>query len=290
MNWSVGIVGLGFVGDALKNGFEHFGISDIKCYDPKIDGSKVTDICSCDFIFICVPTPMKSGGHLDDRIVLSVLNDLHRCHADGIIIIKSTLLPTSVRRCIQEFTDLRIVTNPEFLTERRARQDFINTEWILIGGDYDDVIEVRRLYEYVYRDATQHIKYAEVSAESAMMAKYMTNVWFSVKVALMNEFHELWDVLRSQNKVSGGWDDVVNAFSLDNRVGPTHLDVPGPDGDFGFGGKCFPKDLNAMISLIRSHGTSCRILAAAWNDNSRYRRNKDWLMIDGAISGDYVEE
>lgn len=289
MDTSIGVIGLGFVGDALKNGFEHFGVTDIAVHDPKIESS-VDDVIGKDIIFICVPTPMKMGGNIDDSIVHEVLRELESRKYSGVAVIKSTLLPTSVNKFRKWFPTLRIATNPEFLTERRAREDFINTKWILLGGDNCDTSILKRLYSFVYRDSPHAIMYAEISAEAAMMAKYMTNVWFSVKVSLMNEFHELWGKLQDDGEISGSWHDLVNAFALDERVGPTHLQVPGPDGDYGFGGKCFPKDLNALMALSREMGSSTKVMAAAWNDNVDYRANKDWLTIDGAVSEDYVED
>lgn len=286
MNKTIGVIGLGFVGDALKNGFEHFGLSEIAVHDPKL-GTSITAVEHCDVVFVCVPTPMGNGGVIDDSIVKHVLDDLVGLGYNGVVVIKSTLLPTSVHKFIEDY-DLRIMTNPEYLTERCAREDFINTKWVILGGAGRDIAEVREIYEYVYRDS-EEVKYSTVTAEAAMMAKYMTNTWFSVKVALMNEYHELWTSLLDKDAVAGDWDDLVDAFSHDVRVGPTHLQVPGPDGDFGFGGKCFPKDLNALISLVDEYNTTNRILIAAWNDNSDYRKNKDWLEIDGAVSEDYIE-
>lgn len=286
MKHSIGIIGLGFVGDALKNGFEHFGINGVAVHDPKM-GSSISDVIDSSVVFICVPTPMKNGGYIDDSIVNSVLNELDDANYDGIIVIKSTLLPTSVRKFINKYQKLRIATNPEFLTERRAREDFINTEWIILGGDSKDTDELKKLYQFVYRSSPHNIAYSEITAESAMMVKYMTNVWFSVKVTLMNEYFELWNSLLNNNKVTGNWDDLVNAFSLDKRVGKTHLQVPGPDGLKGFGGKCFSKDLNAFIGMCDDIGSNSSLMKTAWNDNLTYREDYDWLRIDGAISESY---
>jgi len=278
----IGIIGLGFVGDAMKFGCEHFGFTDISVYDPhKIKGSKITDIENTDIVFICVPTPMGAGGKIDDTIIINVFKELSSINYTGIAVIKSTLLPTCVYKIKIQFSDLKIVTNPEFLTERKARQDFINSEWVVLGGD-DIYTEI--LQEFYINLFPQKMKIARVSAEAAMMAKYMTNTWFSVKVSLMNEFYHLWQKIGNND-----WHDVVEAFAHDSRVGPTHLDVPGPDGDFGFGGKCFPKDLNALKSLADNLGTVQSVMQAAWNDNKKFRNNKDWLTIDGAVSNDYKE-
>jgi UDPglucose 6-dehydrogenase len=279
---------MGFVGEALYNGIKTLApqlMGGIGVFDPyKLPDSSLNDVLDKKFIFICVPTPMNNGGEIDDSIVDDVLSQLNDNKVDGIVVIKSTLLPTSVTKFIDKYPSLNIATNPEFLTERRANQDFIDSEWIFIGGDDSSWNRIYDLYSVIYKDASQKIDYAYVSPEAAMMAKYMTNVWFSVKVSLMNEYYELWDKLGHND-----WDDVVKAFSLDKRVGPTHLQVPGPDGDFGFGGKCFPKDLNALMHLAASSGTTNDVMNAAWGDNKHFRRNKDWLNIEGAVSENYNE-
>ena len=284
---NIGIAGLGFVGDALKYGLEYFGIHDIKTYDPKISGSRMSDISACDIIFVCVPTPMGKGGCIDDSIVDSVLAELQDLGSKGTVVIKSTLLPTSVSKFIKKYHSLKIVTNPEFLTERRARRDFINSEWVIIGASSE---EHGRPLHNLYKQIFTGIPFITVSPEAAMMVKYMTNVWFAVKVSLMNEYHDAWNKMQESGMVSGTWDSIVDAFGLDTRVGTTHLQVPGPDGHRGWGGKCFPKDLNALMSLFAELGCTNDVMRAAWNDNKKFRTNKDWLVIDGAVSSTYEED
>lgn len=264
---SIGIVGYGFVGDAMHYGLNHFGFDDIILYDPyKLPNSSFSELKECDIIFICVPTPMQEDGHIDDSIVENTLCRLDEENFAGLAVIKSTLLPTSVSKFIQKFSQLRIATNPEFLTARSARQDFIDTQWIILGVDNDeDETLLRELYGRMFLFASVEA----VSPEAAMMMKYMTNIWFAVKVSLMNEFYEIWDKIGD-----GDWDDVVRAFSKDRRVGPTHLQVPGPDNKRGFSGACFPKDLNALKSLMKDQGVTPRILNAAWEDNLEFR--PDW--------------
>lgn len=280
----IGIIGMGFVGDALRNGAAPNKDIHIVPYDPyTIPESKIEDLKDTELAFICVPTPMSKDGSICDSIIRNVLDQLSDISYNGIAIIKSTLLPTSVKQCIIDYPNLRIATNPEFLTERTAQEDFINAQWVIIGSDDQEAMfKIHGFYKHMVY-TTHRPRYALVSAEAAMMMKYMCNVWFSVKVALMNEFYEMWDKLDCK----GSWDTVTGAFALDTRVGPTHLEVPGPDGDFGFGGKCFPKDLNAFIKLAEKTGSSFRVMAAAWEDNKQYRNDKNWLTIDGAVTDDY---
>lgn len=276
--YKVGIAGLGFVGDAIYFGF--MGQNSIVSYDPiKYQHHTISMLKDTEFVFICVPTPMRKDGSMDDSAVRDVLTKLESINYDGIAIIKSTVIPNIMEKLIDDYKDLKIVANPEFLTERRAREDFANTKWVLLGGDLADCAKVSILYRNAFPNANIDM----ISAGGAMMVKYMTNVFFSVKVSLMNEFRSIWS--RDHND----WDSVVDAFSHDSRVNPEHLKIPGPDGDFGFGGKCFPKDLNAFMALAKSMGLTSRIPDAAWEDNKEFRTNKDWLNIDGAVTEDYEE-
>jgi UDPglucose 6-dehydrogenase len=118
-----------------------------------------------------------------------------------------------------------------------------------------------------------------------MMAKYMTNVFFATKVSLMNEFYQLYEKFGN-----GDWEDVVKAFSTDFRVGKTHLKVPGPDGDKGWGGKCYQKDINALVSIAKECNTVNNVMSAAIETNKAVRTNKNWLNIEGATTKAYKEE
>ena len=94
----------------------------------------------------------------------------------------------------------------------------------------------------------------------------------------MNEMYQLAHTL------GVNWDDAVESFSKDKRVGQSHLSVPGPDGEYGFGGKCFPKDINALINIMKDKGISPLVLKSAWTKNLEVRKIKDWEDISGAVS------
>lgn len=292
----IGIMGDGFVGDALSYGIQHFKrnekfynyIKDVIIYDPyKRPESKLTDLFNCDMIFVCVPTPMGDQGKIDDSIVEKCLNDLSDMKYNGVVIIKSTVSPISILKFEKEFSSIKLLTNPEFLTERSARSDFINSEWITIGSNsgYHEILV--EFYEKMYEENNIKPKIVIVDLEAAMMAKYMTNVWFAVKVSLMNEFHGIWSNI---NPNRNSWENVVEAFSSDTRVGQTHLEVPGPDGDKGWGGKCFPKDLNALIHIAKDNECVYNVMRAAWESNKIFRKNKNWLSIPGAVNALYQDE
>jgi len=259
----IGVVGCGFVGGAVMSGFKKRGY-EVVGYDPGIwEDVSFLALKAADCIFVCVPTPELFNGSCDVSRVLSTLNKLSRLKYSGLVVIKSTVDPKSVRFLVEKFSDLRIATNPEFLTARNAQADFDKPTHIVIGvSNRDDAEVLFKLYHKNWPNTPTGV----YSPEAAMMMKYMTNSWFATKVTLMNEFYLVWQALGY-----GDWESVVEAFSLDPRVGPTHLQVPGPDGKFGFGGACFPKDTAAMQQLQQKMGTSAEVLDAVLSVNEKIR-------------------
>jgi UDPglucose 6-dehydrogenase len=162
------------------------------------------------------------------------------------------------------------------LTERTAVEDFKNPSRIVLGGDKEYVDTIEKLYRKVF--PSRLIEIIKTDAKTACFIKYFCNCFFAAKVSLMNEFRQIADI-------SGvDWDVALNGLLSSGWVNPMHTMVPGPDGDFGFGGKCFPKDINAMIKFIESNNVEPVMLKAAWNKNAEIRKNLNWLLIDGAVS------
>ena len=275
----VGIIGNGFVGSAVTAGF---GLhADIKIFD--VDPDRKThsfeEVCNtCDFVFVGVPTPMTSveGGKIDLSIMDDVFSRINQTcqNKSAIFILKSTVVPGTTERYMKMFPDLRIVFNPEFLTERAARLDFINASRVILGGSQEDVDSV----ETLYRSRFPHVKIIKTDPASAQFIKYMANCFFAVKVSFMNEMKQASDHLGCD------WSAVMNGFVSDGRIGNSHLDVPGHDGSLGYGGKCFPKDINAFIGLFEEIGISPDLLRASWKKNLEVRQERDWADIKGAVS------
>jgi nucleotide sugar dehydrogenase len=275
----VGIIGNGFVGSAITAGF---GLhADIKIFD--VDPDRKThsfeEVCNtCNFVFVGVPTPMTSveGGKIDLSIMDDVFSRINETsqNKDTVFILKSTVVPGTTERYMEMFPDLRIVFNPEFLTERAARLDFINASRVILGGCPEDVDAV----EALYRSRFPHVKIIKTDPASAQFIKYMANCFFAVKVSFMNEMKQAAD------RLGCDWDDVMNGFVSDGRIGNSHLDVPGHDGSLGYGGKCFPKDINAFIGLFEELGIEPDLLRASWKKNLEVRKERDWADIKGAVS------
>ena len=275
---TIGIIGNGFVGSAVMHGFI-LHVDDIMIYDkdPKRSTHSMEELASrSGIIFICVPTPMFESGECDLSIVESVTDELSSYdHIDKkVIIIKSTVVPGTVDTLAEKYPHMNFVFNPEFLTERKARLDFINTSRIILGSNKALAIEA---VEKLYRIRLPYTKIIKTDFGTAQLIKYMANCFFATKVSFMNEMYQLCEA------INGNWDEALDGFISDGRVGNSHIDVPGHDGDFGFGGKCFPKDINAMIKKAELLGVDPAVMKGAWKKNQEVRTDLDWYDIEGAV-------
>jgi len=276
---TIGIVGNGFVGSAVRYGFSpNVGVdAEVKVYDkdPNKSTHSLREVVDSDIIFLSVPTPSNSDGSMNVDIVDSVLGDISQ-YADlfevGIILLRSTVTPGTTSKLQKKYPNLRIVFNPEFLTERSANFDFINQSRFILGGSSDDVIEVSELFRERFGSTLSII---ETNYETAELIKYMTNTFFATKISFLNDMKLLAD------KCGVIWEDAVEGFVRDGRVGHSHLNVPGHDGKFGFGGSCFPKDIQALINFGESRGVDMNVLKGAWKTNLEVRPERDWEQLKG---------
>ena len=272
----IGIIGQGFVGNAVYQKFKNY--YDVLTYD--LDESKSNSnvneiICKCTNIFICLPTPMNSDGSCNVNIVEQVLTEIDlttdNLETKRNIIIKSTIPPGTTTRWNHTFESLNIVFNPEFLTEANAVSDYANQGRIILGGVRPATTELKTIFSKVFPKA--HI--IKTDSTHAEMVKYLTNTFLATKVSFANEMYSLC------NQLNVDYDKVVEYATLDDRLGKSHWNVPGPDGDFGFGGHCFPKDLEAILHLSEKLNTMNNVLCAVQETNNNVRRNRDWEQMKG---------
>jgi UDPglucose 6-dehydrogenase len=279
----IGIIGQGFVGTAVREGMKKY--FDVRCFDK--DPNKYRN-CSSIFdvientneCFLCVPTPMKRSGECDLSIVRNALSEIDSCvyslnKNNYIVIIKSTIPPGTTDELNVEFKNLSIVFNPEFLTEANSVNDYLEQNRIIIGGERPSSSRVKIIFSKAF-PRTPIIKTSSTIAETI---KYVTNTFLAMKVSYANEIYEICQVLKID------YDKVIEYAKYDDRLGDSHWSVPGPDGDFGFGGHCFPKDIASLQFLAKQLGVDDTMLSATIRKNEKVRTDLDWTkQIGRAIS------
>jgi len=239
----IAIIGHGFVGKAVDYGFTNDQVEKV-IIDP-IYGTTIEkdlgDPNSYNFIFVCVPTPMKDDGAIDRGIIDSVMKFVTRgiLFTTTNIVIKSTITPDIA----EDYENDLVVYNPEFLTEASAKQDFVHPEFHVFGGHPEMCYRLKSFYdEYSLCD---DVPVYVMSMAEASFVKYAINSFLSTKITF---FNQLYDAVKD---TSANYTKIMKAVSADPRIGSSHTKVPGFDGKQGYGGACFPKDTNALINYSK---------------------------------------
>lgn len=276
---SIGLIGKGFVGEAFYEGMKnHFDIFVWDTDPSKRNVGKLDDLLRyCKVSFISVPTPMKKDGSCDTSILESVIRELDSYYdsiplSPHILVIRSTIPPGTTDKLQLLTQNISLVFNPEFLTEANHIQDFKNQQRIILGGFSAATNIVKDIYKNTFPQATI------VTTESrvAEMSKYLSNLFLATKVTFANEMKEICDA------IGINYQDVVRTVVPQNeRLGQSHWQVPGPDGKRGFGGTCFPKDLNALLAYARDLGIKTPFLSSVWEKNLQVRPERDWEQMKG---------
>jgi len=274
---------MGFVGGATKHVFEK--VHEVLPYDKfksPYNTSKHLEIIAKEAkaIFICVPTPMKKSGEIDYSPIHDAIRSLQDKVEESkidtnniLIVIKSTTVSGSTDKLDKKYP-FRFAVNPEFLREKTAIEDMENTDRIVLGvGDSDGERILREIYEPIFPEAN----YAFVNRKTAEMIKYAANVTLTGQIVIANIICKICEMQDIDYSI------LRKEILRDKRIG-TNTEVPGPDGDYGFGGKCFPKDLRALTFLSREIGAPFHLLEELWRSNLDLRKEKDWEEILGATS------
>jgi len=264
----IGIVGLGFVGNAVRAYFTDLGVEVLGYDGPKGVGS-MEAASQADVVFIAVPTPSKPSGECDVSIVeevlgaLSVLNSAY----PRLVVLKSTVPVGYCPGAAARFQGIRLVFAPEFLTEASAVLDFATCNRLVLGGDDIDVEAVSLVFRKSDPARWDEGRVVElrVSWMEAELIKLMGNAFLMTKVLFANEIRNLCV------QMGVAYDTVRAGVALDPRIGASHLLVPGPDGQFGAGGHCFPKDMANLLTLFKEHGVPERVLSAVNQRNLEVR-------------------
>ncbi len=263
MKKNVGIIGNGFVGESQAFAFSPTSNVMIYDVDPLKSNATIDEVHNCDIVFVCVPTPMLIDGSQDLNYIMNVFT---LAKEKAIYVIKSTVLPGTTNLIQKKYPKIKVIFSPEFLSERTAKLDVLTQARIILGGKSELTSIVRQLFEQRFMNRN----FIETDSVTAEMVKYMNNTFFATKVSILNEFKLLSD------KVGANWSDALNGFVSDSRIGDSHVHVPGPDGKLGYGGTCFPKDVNAFIIFAKKNGINLNSIEGGWKTNLTVRPEKDW--------------
>jgi UDPglucose 6-dehydrogenase len=258
----VGIIGLGFVGNAIRIAFNSPFEGSLVLIDPaKGYNNTYKDIISCDGVFVCVPSPQGDDGSCDTSILEDVLSNLNAVEYKGTVISKCTAPPDVYNRLNNQYPNL--VHAPEFLTAANAVEDYARGEFAFIGGN---VSAHKYQAERIIRESQRELKSVYYcSIGEAAMAKYAINSFLATKVVFMNELYKV------ATRSGLDYDKISAMIKVDPRIGNSHLQVPGPDGSFGFGGMCFPKDTAALLKYAEGLGLNMNVIDAAVKKNTLLR-------------------
>jgi UDP-glucose 6-dehydrogenase len=260
----IGIMGNGIVGQATS--YAYRDIADVYRYDKDHERGlhTIRQVNECDIVFVCVP---------EYEVECAIWMLVEPCF----IVIKSTTPVGVTRELQQKYQRHTIVHSPEFLTERTSLYDAEHPRVNIIGipnyQSQDKPQDIRgdeqynRYYSLLQRkflDIPLHV----MSSDESEAVKLFLNSFFAVKVSLFNEFHELAD------KLNLDWEVVISTMVTEGRMTPTHTAVPGPDGKYGFGGRCLPKDLWNLIGCMLRNQCNPQVMQAVAMRNIKDREGR----------------
>jgi len=271
----IGVIGMGFVGgttyEVLKEYYDMIPYDKFK-REFKNNFNKLSE---CEIIFIAVPTPMSNSGKIDLSIIKEVLDSLSYLNfkENPIVVIRSTAVPGTTDSLAKNY-GFDFVYNPEFLREKHAMEDFKNMNRVVLGANNKESF---KKIKKIYLSFLPNAKYVFTNYRTAEMIKYAANTALATQIIMANELYKICENLDIN------YDDIKNILLLDKRIAK-NIDVPGPDRNLGFGGKCFPKDIVALIQISKERGYTPKLFKEVWELNLKFREDRDWEKIKGATS------
>ena len=259
---SVGIIGNGFVGNAVYQNLRDKVYCKVFDVDKNRSLNTLDEVINQDFIFVCLPTPMRMDGSCD----LSILDNFFENLPDNLIgtfVIKSTVPIGTTKKYTERHN---VIHNPEFLTARNAVEDYSKSERNIVGGDEELCIDFVNFFQKCF----PHIKNIITTSNESETIKYFSNTFLAYKVAYFNKIYDLCQA------VGMNYDIVCEGVTADSRIGKSHTKVPGIDNDRGFGGTCFPKDINSLIKQMELYNVNADMLKEVWKYNQEIRKIIDW--------------
>jgi len=278
---SIAFIGYGFVGKACHKAFEHN--TEAIIIDPKYSETTIEDLSLFRprLTFVSINAPTLDDRSVDASVIYTVFQQLADIKYDGLVVLKSTLPPDIVHDLYVKFGrskifnktgPLRYVYSPEFLREAEWEKDALNPPQIIMAGEFFDCEELENYYKN-----NSHIRYArfhKCDYKEAALAKYAINSFLASKVVFMNQIYQLYSDMYGKTPIHyESWNAFTDMLTTDIRFGNSHVKVPGPDGQFGYGGSCFPKDMKAMVGFDTKE--RCTLVREAEIANTQIRLTGD---------------
>jgi len=253
----IGIIGVGMVGGALRRYFENVDGMEVFVYDKYQNLGSPEEINKAEVVFVCVPTPFNKEKNYFE--LSNVEDAFSQIKGEKMVVIKSTVLPGTSDYFQEKYPQLKVLHNPEFLTESTAEQDMRYPDRQLVGYTNEESHRVAGDLMYILPLAP----FSRIlPAKETETIKYFGNTWFSTKVVFANQMYDLCQ------KLGINYDNVKEASAADKRVGRSHLEV-WHKGKRGYAGKCLPKDIKALIHFADKKGIDLKLhkLVDKINDN-----------------------
>ena len=239
------VVGCGFVGQTVAKSLEDDG-QEVVRIDPKYNNNKIADykdkaVCA----IVAVPTPTSNDkdspyyGGCDDSIIKEVLDELGPIR---------TLLKCTVPPDMLDKYPKNVTYNPEFLRAKTAQQDWDSQKFFILGGEPEECEWWARKFAYLPKQKYNFLdvtRFIFTDRKTASAIKYMHNCWLAMKVAF---FHDMYNRLDK----SIDYDKMIEVLGMFENIGPSHMKAPNDEGKLGYGGHCFPKDVQAFCNYTDS--------------------------------------
>jgi nucleotide sugar dehydrogenase len=268
---NVGICGVGIVGSAICSFFSQAALQPsitVHLYDkfkPAINNLNV--LLATDVLFICLPTPFDTSLQAYEMTeVTETLSRLNDAHYTGIILLKSTVEPLYCQFMNNLYPSLFIMHNPEFLTARQAKEDFQNQKHIVLGGTAQSAVKLPAIAEF-YKTFFPRAVISQTDANSSSLMKMACNSFYATKIQFFNEIYHLSQALSVDY---GHLQDLMT--TQNDWIHPMHTQVPGPDGQFSFGGACLPKDCAALKAICHTYNVNNAMLATTLSEQQKTRQ------------------
>jgi UDPglucose 6-dehydrogenase len=251
----IGIIGLGIVGTACKQGFLSVGHT-VYIHDTKLNTNMI-DVLDTEIIYICVPTPENSDHSCNTSVVDSIIYNLKDLGYTGIVAIKSTVEPGHTDS-IAHRTGMQICFVPEFLRERHAVDDFLTSNLLVVGTHSDDVFELVCQSHY-----NLYINSSKLSPVESEILKYYSNSFNATRVVFANIMYEICQ------RFDADYDRILDNYLIHGANGQTYLECS--EQLRGFGGACLPKDTQALNTLIKQLGFEYKLFESVIHDNQKFK-------------------